>query len=66
MTNQRFLYYVPWKICDAAVIGCGLGYNGQDPKTKKQKFDRILNITVSEIEFGSSPSTMMQVSQIVT
>jgi hypothetical protein len=28
MTGQRFMYYIPWLLNDAASIACGLAYNG--------------------------------------
>lgn len=64
MTNQRFLYYVPWSIVDGSTIACGLAYNGVDEKTKKHRFDRIYNIRWQEVEFGTSCSTMMQVNNL--
>lgn len=67
MTSQRFLYYVPWCITDASVIACGLGYNGKDKTTNKNKYDRILSIYILEVELGTSASNMFIVlSCIVT
>jgi hypothetical protein len=62
MTNQRFLYYVPWCITDGTMMAFGIGYNGRDEKTKEHKFDRIISIYILEIEFGLSPVQMMVVS----
>jgi hypothetical protein len=66
MTNQKILYYTPWKISDGGIIASGLGYNGQDVKTKEHKFDRIFNINIRGVELESSPSIMMQVRTINT
>lgn len=62
MSNQRYLYYTPWCITDGAVIASGLGYNGKDEKTGKDKFDRIISIYILEVEFGLSPNSMFIVS----
>ena len=63
MSNQRYLYYTPWCVTDGAVIASGLGYGGVDASTKKPIWDYISSIRIREIELGSSPNIMMQVSQ---
>jgi len=65
MSNQRFFYYAGWCITDGSVIASGLGYGGQDPKTKHHRFDHIYSINIYEVEFGLSPQIMMQVDYIV-
>jgi hypothetical protein len=62
MSGQRYLYYTPWCMSDAASIACGLSYNGEDKETKEPKFDRIVNIYVYNVECGTSPNMMMSVS----
>lgn len=57
MTFQRFMYYTPWCISDAAVIACGLGYNGTNNGT--HSWDRIMNIGVLGIELHSSSCIQM-------
>ena len=59
MTNQRFLYYVPWCLTDGSVIASGLGYNGYDKETKKHKFDRIYSIAILEVEMGLTSNSMV-------
>lgn len=60
MTIQRFKYYTAWCITDGAMITSGLGYAGKDPKTGKDRFDRIVSIDILGVELGNSPNTMMQ------
>lgn len=62
MTNQRFLYYTPWCIVDGGIIASGLGYNGKDPETGEQRFDRVLNVIISGVELGLSPTIMILVT----
>ena len=54
MSNQRFLYYVPWCITDGATIASGLGYNGKDQKTGRDLWDRVVNVYILEVELGLS------------
>lgn len=60
MTSQRFQYYTAWCITDGSIIASGLGYNGEDPKTKKPLFDRIYSINIADVELGLSPNLMIQ------
>lgn len=62
MTIQRFQYYTAWCITDGSIIMSGLGYNGKDSKTGKEKFDRIVSIDILAVELGISPNTMIQVN----
>jgi hypothetical protein len=62
MTNQRFLYYTPWCITDGAMIASGIGYGGVNPTTKEPIWDYITSIRIREVELGTSPNTMMIVS----
>lgn len=55
MTSQRFLYYAGWCITDGAIIASGLGYEGKDPKSGKESFDRIYSIKISNVELELSP-----------
>lgn len=57
MTIQRFMYYSPWCLSDAAMISCGLAYNGTDNGT--HKWDRIYNISIYDLEIGSSSCISM-------
>jgi hypothetical protein len=61
MTNQRLLYYVPWCIIDGGIIASGLGYNGKDPETGENRFNKILNVHIKEVELGNSPTYMILV-----
>ena len=52
------MYYTPWALTDAAVIACGLGFNG---KGKEGSFlwDRIISIYVWELETSATPVKAM-------
>ena len=58
MTGQRFMYYTPWCINDAAMISCGLAYNGP-AKDGGYTWDRIVNIYVWSLETAATPVKMM-------
>ena len=58
MTGQRFMYYTPWCLNDAAMISCGMGYNGKD-KEGNYTWDRVVNIYVWELETAATPVKMM-------
>jgi len=51
------MYYSPWCLSDAAMISCGLSYNG----TKKGKhcWDRIVNIYILDLEIYSGSCIQM-------
>lgn len=55
MTNQRFMYYVPWCITDGSIIASGLGYDGADEKTGAHKWYRIYSIRIAGVELEVSP-----------
>lgn len=57
MTGQRFMYYTPWALTDAAVIASGLGYNGK--KEGSFLWDRIVSIYVIELETSATPVKAM-------
>lgn len=44
MTGQRFMYYSPWCLSDAALIGCGLAYAGTE--NGEHKWDGMYNISI--------------------
>lgn len=63
MTSQRFMYYVPWKLTDAATVASGLAYS----KTFKDKqgnvtgyeYERIVSIYLISLETGATCIKMM-------
>ena len=57
MTGQRFMYYTPWALTDAAVIACGLGYRGK--KDGNVNWDRIVSISVYDLETSATPIKSM-------
>lgn len=57
MTAQRFMYYSPWCFSDAAMIACGLSYNGTE--TGKHRWDYIVNIYILDLEIYSSSCIQM-------
>jgi len=59
MTGQRFMYYTPWCINDAAMISCGMAYNGPNKDETGYLWDRIVNIYVFELETAATPVKMM-------
>ena len=64
MSGQRFMYYTPFKMTDASMIACGIGYNGTKQKDDKSPpehlFDRIVSIYVIDLETGWSCIEMMK------
>lgn len=59
MSLKRFFYYGPFSITTGAIIACGLGYNGKTPE-KKDKWDKIVQIFVFDIEKGKSPNECLR------
>lgn len=55
MTGQRFMYYTPWCISDAAVISCGLSY-----QHSSKSWDRIVSIYIIDLETSATPIEMMR------
>ncbi len=61
MTLQRTKYYSAWKMCQASVIICGLGFNSETPgDPSSEKFDRVINCTIREVEFSANPKRRIQ------
>ncbi|KAI8595699.1 MBOAT, membrane-bound O-acyltransferase family-domain-containing protein [Dissophora ornata] len=50
----RFKYYAVWKMAEGACVLAGFGYNGQDPKTGKSRWDASSNIDILNYETGQS------------
>ena len=50
----RTKYYGIWSLTDGACILSGLGFNGVDPKTGKNKWNRCRNIDIPKIEFANN------------
>jgi hypothetical protein len=54
MTGQRFMYYIPWCITDAANIACGISFNTYvlDRGSKQATWDYIYAVEIMGIEAG--------------
>ena len=52
MTGQRFMYYSVWCLSDAALIACGIAYNGK--QNGNNLWDRIYNIGIIDLEINST------------
>jgi len=50
----RYKYYFGFKIAEGAAVMGGLGYNGIDKETKKEKWDGINNMDILRFEFAQS------------
>jgi len=59
MTFKRFFDYGPFSITTGAIIASGFGYNGKG-KENKDKWDKVIQIFVFEIEWGKSPNEMLR------
>ena len=59
MWSQRFMYYTPWMLVNGGIISCGLGFNGVDPKTGYNKWDRIFAIDIWALETETTCVKMM-------
>ncbi|CED83777.1 Predicted membrane protein [Phaffia rhodozyma] len=46
----RLKYYGVWELSDGAMILCGFGFNGYDPKTGRTKWNKVRNIDIIRIE----------------
>lgn len=62
ITVLRSKYYVGWKLSQASVIFCGLGYNVSIDKTGLivENYDRVENINITEIETGINPRSKIK------
>jgi hypothetical protein len=62
MTGQRFMYYIPWCITDAANIACGISFNTYvlDRGSKQATWDYIYAVEIMGIEAGYTPLKMIQ------
>lgn len=67
MTGQRYMYYTPWSMSDAACIACGISYNDlstpaddkSSDKAVKYNWDRVRNIFIYELETAPNPLKAM-------
>lgn len=59
MSFKRFFYYGPFSITTGAIIASGLGYKGKD-KEGHDKWDRIIQVYIWEIETGKSPVELLR------
>lgn len=50
----RMKYYFAWILADGGNNMAGLGYNGRDKATGAEKWDRITNVNVLNVEFATS------------
>ena len=57
---SRLKYYGAWSLSEGACILSGLGYNGVDPVTKKQKWDRLTNIEPFKLEFAENARAFLE------
>jgi lysophospholipid acyltransferase len=62
MFIMRAKYYSAWKITQASVIFCGLGYNRTEGEKKEviEKFDRVDSCNLYEIELNLNPGVRIQ------
>lgn len=60
LLGVRFKYYFGWKIAEGSACMAGLGYNGTDKVTGKQRWDRLENINVWSYETSQSLRTSSQ------
>jgi len=54
LLGYRFKYYFGWKVAEGAAVMSGLGYNGTDKVSGKDKWDRVENIDVVGYETSQS------------
>lgn len=54
----RFKYYAVWKMAEGACVLAGFGYNGQDSKSGKARWDASSNIDIWAYETGESVKTL--------
>ena len=62
MTGQKYMYYSPWGLTDAAMRVCGISYDGYIIDDKGQKilsWDRITSNYIWKLETGTTPVEMM-------
>jgi lysophospholipid acyltransferase len=58
---QKAKYYGGWKMAQSGTVLCGLGYNPIEKDNHIiQKFDRVENCVIREIEIESNPKKRMQ------
>lgn len=60
LLGVRFKYYFGWKIAEGSACMSGLGYNGVDKGTGKNRWDRVENINVWRYETSQSLRTSSQ------
>ncbi|PXF45042.1 Lysophospholipid acyltransferase [Gracilariopsis chorda] len=56
----RFKYYFGWKIAEGSACMSGLGFNGFEKATGKEKWDRVENVNVWKYETSGSLRTSSQ------
>ena len=64
MSALRLLYYATWCFTDAALIACGLSYDGSYKEASKNELQHrwygIQNVNIIDLEFARSPISMLQ------
>ncbi|KAI9105377.1 MBOAT, membrane-bound O-acyltransferase family-domain-containing protein [Phlyctochytrium arcticum] len=56
----RTKYYIAWKLSEGACDLTGIGYNGRDPKTGEERWDRIQNIPIRKFELAENPKKALE------
>jgi len=51
---SRFPYYFAWFLSEGSCILSGIGYNGTDPKTQQDKWDRATNCKIIGVELAQN------------
>jgi len=62
MTAQRLLYYVPWCLIEASLIGCGIAYDSTSYNVTtpaKHSWNKVRSVFVVDAEFALSPVQML-------
>ena len=59
MYGMRLMYYSPWCLSDASMIGCGLAYDGKE--NGKPSWEGIYNVKIIALETASSCIQMMAI-----
>ena len=56
----RTFYYSAFMLQNGALIASGFGYNGQDEKTKTNRWDTVVSIYLLKVETGESAIKILQ------
>ena len=62
MTAQRLLYYVPWCLIEASLIGCGIAYDSTSYNVTtpaEHSWNKVRSVLVVDAEFAVSPVRML-------